>query len=356
MTAKRVSAREAIERLSDFHAVLDARSPSEFALDHLPRADNWPVLSDEERRIVGTEYVQISALEARKRGAAMVARNIADHLDRWVHDKPKGWRPLVYCWRGGQRSGTLAWFLDQIGFPTAVIDGGYKAFRHLVMEDLVSAPPRFRWRVLCGRTGSGKTRLLHALARQGAQVLDLEGLARHRGSVLGLLPDQPQPSQKHFDSLVWQALRGFDPQRPVYVEGESRKIGLLRVPERLIDRMQADGEVLRVETPDDARLGLLLEDYGFFGEQVEVFCRQIGALTELRGRQQVQAWQAAGREGRWGEVFMDLAHRHYDPIYLKSMAQTFAGFARAREVTLSDLSEATLDATAARLVADDGRP
>ena len=205
---------------------------AEFAEDHLPGAVNWPVLDDEQRRIVGTLYKQVSPLQARKVGAAMVARNIADHLERWVADQPREWQPLVYCWRGGQRSGTLAWFLSQIGFRTGQLQGGYKAFRARVRDELQTLPQRHRFQVLCGRTGSGKTRLLHALAEQGAQMLDLEGLAGHRGSVLGALPGRAQPSQKRFDTLCWQALRGFDATRPVFVEGESRKIGRCACPKR----------------------------------------------------------------------------------------------------------------------------
>ena len=164
------------------------RSPAEFAEDHLPGAVNWPVLDDEQRRIVGTLYKQVSPLQARKVGAAMVARNIADHLERWMADKPREWRPLVYCWRGGQRSGSLAWFLGQIGFRTAQLQGGYKAFRARGAHRPADAAAALSLPVLCGRTGSGKTRLLHALAAQGAQMLDLEGLAGHRGSVLGAVP------------------------------------------------------------------------------------------------------------------------------------------------------------------------
>jgi tRNA 2-selenouridine synthase len=242
MSLASVDAAEAAADAGRFDAVIDVRSPAEFAEDHLPGALNWPVLDDEQRRIVGTLYKQVSTLQARKVGAAMVARNIASHLEHWVLDKPRTWQPLVYCWRGGQRSGTLAWFLGQIGFCTGRLTGGYKAWRAVVRTQLQTLPQRFEYRVQCGRTGSGKTRLLHALAQSGAQTLDLEGLARHRGSILGSVPGQPQPSQKRFDTLLWQALHGFDAQRPVFVEGESRKIGALRVPEALIQQLREQGK------------------------------------------------------------------------------------------------------------------
>ena len=252
---------EALAPQGGFDTVIDVRSPAEFADDHLPGAVNWPVLSDEERHVVGTLYVQTSPLAARKLGAALVSRNIASTLESHVQDKPREWRPLVYCWRGGQRSGSLALVLAQIGFRTSQLQGGYKAFRARVRDDLALQPGQFAYRVLCGRTGSGKTRLLRALREAGAQVLDLEGLACHRGSILGAMPGQPQPSQKRFDTLVWQALAGFDPARPVFVESESAKIGSLRVPETLLDEMHAKGQCVRIDTADSARIALLLDDY-----------------------------------------------------------------------------------------------
>jgi tRNA 2-selenouridine synthase len=345
-----LSAAEAAAGGGRFDAVIDVRSPAEFAEDHLPGAVNWPVLDDEQRRIVGTLYKQVSPLQARKVGAAMVARNIADHLDRWLVDVPREWLPLVYCWRGGQRSASLGWFLGQIGFRTAQLQGGYKAFRALVRVELQALPQRFRYQVLCGRTGTGKTRLLHALAEQGAQTLDLEGLAGHRGSVLGAVPGCAQPSQKRFDTLCWQALRGFDPERPVFVEGESRKIGALRVPESLIERLREHGHCVRVELDEAARLQLLLQDYGHFAADVEGFCRQLDGLVELRGRGTVAAWQQMARRGHWAEVFAALMQRHYDPLYERSFRSSYRQLPQATVVAMPDADAGTLQAAARRLV------
>jgi len=336
MPLRSITAAEAAPDLAGFDAIIDARSPAEFAEDHLPGAINWPVLDDEQRRVVGTLYVQTNALAARKVGAAMVARNVADHLDRWIADKPRDWQPLVYCWRGGQRSGSLAWFLDQIGFRTTKLAGGYKGFRAVVRQDLADWPARFDFRVLAGRTGSGKTRLLQALAAEGAQVLDLEALAEHRGSILGGLPGQPQPTQKHFDSRLWRALRALDAGRPVFVESESKKIGRLQVPDALIARMHAQGQVLRVEMPDAARVQLLLEDYGFFAQDTERFCQLLDGLVELRGKEAVGRWQALARGGQWAEVFGQLMHAHYDPLYTRSMDRHYQGLAQAAAVPLAD--------------------
>ncbi len=345
-----MSAAEVAADPGRFDALIDVRSPAEFAEDHLPGAVNWPVLDDEQRRTVGTMYKQVSPLQARKVGAAMVARNIADHVERWLADTPREWRPLVYCWRGGQRSGSLAWFLGQIGFRSAQLQGGYKAFRAVVRAELQTLPQHYRYQVLCGRTGSGKTRLLHALAAQGAQTLDLEGLAGHRGSVLGALPGCAQPSQKHFDSLVWQALKSFDPARPVFVEGESRKIGTLRVPETLIEQLREHGHCLHVEMDQAARLQLLLQEYGHFAADPEGFCKLLDGLVALRGRDTVVAWQALARSGRWAEVFAALMQAHYDPLYERSFGSSYRQMPQAKAVRLTDAEPGTLQEAARRLM------
>jgi tRNA 2-selenouridine synthase len=347
-----VDVHEAVGRLGEYDSVIDARSPGEFAEDFLPGAENWPVLDDGERRLVGTLYKQVSALHARKVGAALVARNVAQHIERHVADKPREWRPLVYCWRGGQRSGSQAWFLSQIGFRTLQLAGGYKAFRNLVREDLEQLPARFEFHVLAGRTGSGKTRLLQALRDAGAQVLDLEAIACHRGSVLGGLPDTPQPSQKAFDTQLWHALRALDAARPVFVESESKKVGALQLPDALVARMREHSRVLRVEMPDDARVQLLLEEYGFFAQDPERFCALLDPLTELQGKERVQRWQAMARAGDWAALFALLMREHYDPLYERSMKRNFLGLERAQVVPLRDGGRAALrDAAGATLQA-----
>jgi tRNA 2-selenouridine synthase len=351
MSLASITAGEAAARLDAFDTVIDARSPAEHAEDHLPGAVNWPVLDDDERRVVGTEYKQVSAFDARKHGAALVARRVAEIVERRVQDKPREWQPLVYCWRGGQRSGTLAWFLGQIGFRVQVLQGGYKAFRVQVREQLETLPARFDFSVVAGRTGSGKTRLLQALRDEGAQVLDLEALARHRGSVLGGLPNEGQPTQKAFETAVWHALQGFDAARPVFVESESRKIGALAVPDALLQRMRADSRVLMVEMPDAARVQLLLEEYGFFAQQLERFCGHLDTLVDLRGKDAVARWKAQARSGQWAEVFGELMREHYDPLYRRSMQRNFAGLGQAQVLALADGAPGTMREAARRLSA-----
>ena len=322
MSLVRISAAQALTTLRDFSDVIDARSEGEFAEDHLPGAINWPSLHDDERKIVGTQYKQINAFEAKKLGAALVAKNIAAHIQRDVISKPREWQPLLYCWRGGKRSGSLALILDQIGFKVTLVDGGYKAFRAALVGDIPQLAARYSYRVVCGTTGSGKTRLLQALKAQGAQVLDLEALANHRSSVLGVIPGKPQPTQKAYDSLIWAALQGFDPDRPVYIESESKKVGNVTIPEGLITAMRSS-PCLQIELSEDDRVALLLEDYHFFVQDIEFFCERLGALTRARGKDVVAHWQARARSGDVASVVRELLVKHYDPVYLQSMKRNF---------------------------------
>jgi tRNA 2-selenouridine synthase len=336
-----LAAAEVLHRLAEFDTIIDARSEGEFAEDHLPGAVNWPTLNNEERILVGTIYKQVNAFEAKKRGAAMAARNISNHIERHCLDKPKDWKPLIYCWRGGKRSGSLSLVLDQIGFRVTLVEGGYKAFRAALVADIPRLAAQFDWRVICGTTGSGKTRLLQTLAYEGAQVLDLEDLANHRSSVLGGIPGVAQPTQKRFDMLVWDALRQFDAGRPVYVESESKKVGNVAVPVSLIEAMRKS-PCLNLMLPDAHRVALLLEDYDFFVKDAEHFCDRLGALTEIRGKEQVSAWQAQVRSGEIAPVVQELLTLHYDPVYLQSMRRNFAQFEGAKAISPKGYSAAAM--------------
>jgi tRNA 2-selenouridine synthase len=330
-----ISAQDALSRMAiplgapgGFSTIIDARSEGEYALDHLPHAVNWPSLNNEERIFVGTMYKQVGAFEAQKHGAAMVAANIARHIQREVLELPKHWQPLIYCWRGGKRSGSLSLVLGQIGFKVNLIEGGYKAFRAAMVQDIPKRVAPLQFKVISGPTGSGKTRLLHALATEGAQVLDLEDLASHRSSVLGHIPGQPQPSQKRFDTLVWQALRSFDPARPVFVESESRKVGNLSIPESLMLAMR-DSPCFELQLSLDERVALLMEDYTFFVNDHALFCHRLDALVAIRGKAVVQAWKSQVLSGHIDNVVRELLVLHYDPTYAASMVRNFTQGAKA---------------------------
>lgn len=358
MSLTTIAAEEAAQRLlwpadhaQGFSVVIDARSEGEYELDCLPGAQNWPSLNNEERVLVGTLYKQQGAFEAQKIGAALVAANVSRHIQAHVLGLGKSWKPLVYCWRGGKRSGSLAHVLSQIGFQVTLMEGGYKAFRKALLTSLPQRVAPIAWRVICGPTGSGKTRLLHALRDAGAQVLDLEGLAHHRSSVLGLIPGQSQPSQKKFDTLIWDALGRFDPQRPVFVESESRKVGNVSIPEALMKAMRAS-PCIRVETATELRVELLMQDYPFFVQDSDFFCARLQTLVDLRGREVVQAWCEAAQSGRTREVVRQLLEQHYDPGYAQSTHRNYSRFADAQVLQLDDIGALGLRKLAQDLLSD----
>jgi tRNA 2-selenouridine synthase len=349
-----LSFEDALQQLDSFDAIIDARSPSEYALDHLPGAINAPVLDDEQRIRVGTMYKQVNSFEAKKVGAALVAKNIAMHIEQLWLDKPREWRPLVYCWRGGNRSGSMAHIMAKIGWPVVQLDGGYKAFRNHVNAAL-EQPPALHFKVICGTTGSGKSRLLEVLHANGAQVLDLEQLAAHRGSVLGNLPSQPQPSQKAFESHIWQRLRGFDPARPVFVESESKKVGNLRVPAALMDAMRAS-DCISLTLSRANRVHLLMEDYQHFVANPEALNEQLDHLTALHGRERIERWQAMSVAGEMAQVVEELLIHHYDPAYVRSIDRNFVKFGQALALELEDIGAEAFRAAALNLIARTGLP
>ena len=331
-----------VAQLSEYTEIIDARTPSEYAEDHIPGAINLPVLDDEERARVGTLHKQVSAFEAKKAGAALVSRHIADHLERYFAAKPVGYKPLIYCWRGGNRSGAMAHVLQKIGFKAGQLDGGYKNYRRTVVAELDTLPARLGFRVICCPTGCGKSRLLQALQAKGAQVLDLEALAAHRGSLLGDLPNQPQPGQKWLESSIWWQLKQFDPARPVFVESESRKIGRLRVPDALLAAIRS-GRSIWLEVAMEHRIKLLLEEYAHFLSSPETLLEQISLLSPLRGHETVERWSELIRQRRWAEFVQDMLENHYDPAYRKSLGKNYGERADNFEFTLSGTSSGDFD-------------
>lgn len=331
--------------LAGADTLIDVRSPAEFAEDRIPGAINCPVLDDDERALIGTLYKQVSPFEAKKRGAALVAKNIARHLEAQFLDRPRNWRPIVYCWRGGQRSGAMVTIFRSIGWDARQLDGGYKAWRREVVAELETLPRSFRYRVICGPTGSAKSRILQALGDLGEQIVDLEALARHKGSVLGVLPGSPQPSQKLFESTLADCLRALDPARPVYVEAESRKIGRLQVPDAMIECMRA-GDCVGIAAPLAARVDFLLRDYDYFLADPPWLNARLEALKALRGGETVAHWQTLASGGNWRELVGELLTLHYDPLYQASQQRNYAGFHEPRRFAADELSEAGIAALA----------
>ncbi|WP_094783433.1 tRNA 2-selenouridine(34) synthase MnmH [Paraburkholderia ribeironis] len=320
-----------LEKAGDFDEIIDVRTPLEFAEDHIPGALNAPVLSNEERVLVGTTYRQVSPFEAARIGAALVARNIAHHLETTFADRPRSWRPLIYCWRGGKRSGSMTTVFSMVGWPARQLDGGYKSYRRATVAALDTLPKTFTYIALVGPTGSGKTRLLSALHQAGAQTLDLEALASHRGSLLGAWAGVPQPSQKHFDTLLATALRELDPRRPVFVEAESRRIGSVALPLALLETFHR-GACVEVRSSCEDRAAFLLHDYAHLFDDPDSLKGQLQRMIGLHSRERVAGWQQLVDENRRAELAHELIERHYDPAYARSSHQHFVQLPNALQL------------------------
>ena len=330
-----------------FDAIIDVRSPSEFALDHIPGAINLPVLDDAQRAAVGTEFVRGSKFLARRTGAAMVARNIAAHLDGPLNERGGGFKPLVYCWRGGQRSGAMITVMDQVGWPVAGLDGGYQTWRRQVVAGLYDTPVPHRLVLLDGPTGSGKTALLAALAARGGQTLDLEGLAAHRGSLFGAMP-AGQPSQKAFETRLHDALSRLDPARPTVVEAESSRVGARTVPAALWAAM-GTAPVVEIDVPMAARVHHIVTTYTEISADAEALDQALTRLPRHHAKTAVTEWRAMAARGEIAALAGQLIEVHYDPAYRRT------GIERGRPVlerlVLPDLSPGALDVAAGSILA-----
>ncbi|NBT79971.1 MAG: tRNA 2-selenouridine(34) synthase MnmH, partial [Betaproteobacteria bacterium] len=326
---------DAIAQFEQFDDLLDTRSPSEFELDHVPGAISTPVLDDAQRVTIGTIHSQRGAFDANRLGAAWVARNVGRHIEETFQDRPRSWAPLVYCWRGGQRSNAMATVLARIGWSVRVLEGGYRAYRRQILMDLGCRPEQCRWIVLAGRTGSAKSRIL-------------EGLARHRGSVLGGLPDALQPTQKWFESMVWNKIRGFDPSRPVFVESESKKVGQLHIPDALIQAMRKS-PCIHVEVPANIRAQFLIGEYAHWTINRDGLLRQIEHIAPLHPKQRIIDWKQLIITGDWPAFVESLLIEHYDPSYDRAMDRNFEALSSAMVVNSEALDHLAIECMAQQI-------
>ena len=306
---------------SAYTHIIDARSPSEFAEDHIPGAINLPVLDDEERAKVGTMYKQMSAFKARKLGAALIARNVASMLEGPLADFDGSFHPLIYCWRGGLRSQSVATIFNKVGWRVGLLDGGYKRYRKHVMTTLDAVAPKVDCRILTGFTGMAKTRILHRMRERGFQVIDLEGLANHKGSLLGDALGEAQPTQKWFESQLVHELSALDLGQPLWLESESNAIGQLHIPAGLWKQM-GKAKVVEIKSSVPSRVSYLLEDYDYFCENGAFLKERLGFLKRLRGGTTVSRWFDCIDSGRWEELVESLLVDHYDLSYAKSMEKS----------------------------------
>ena len=336
--------------MAEFDAIIDVRSPAEFALDHIPGAINLPVLNNEERIEIGTLYKQVSPFAAKKLGAAYVSRNIANHLESSLINFPREWRPLIYCWRGGERSGAFTHILNRVGWKAMQLQSGYQGFRRVVIDGLDQAAKDFSFQVIAGMTGSGKTRILQEIGALGQQILDLEGLAIHRGSVLGNEPNIEQPSQKGFETNLWNALNQLDPNKIVFVESESKKVGGLHIPDPLMERIR-EGQCIELRSGTATRVSWLLREYRHFLANPESFKQKLGLLTSRYGKVQISKWHDAIDAGDFESLVEELLVMHYDPSYQSSIVRNFPSYREDHFVELENDSDEAFAKTARDLIA-----
>jgi len=335
-----------------YSEIIDVRSKSEFAEDRIPGAINLPVLNDAERADVGTIYKQINPFTARKKGAALVAKNISEHLTTHFANKDKDYHPLVYCWRGGQRSNSMATVLTQIGWRVTVLEGGYKTYRAYVRQQLEDLPAKFVYKVLCGLTGSGKTHILRQLQQRGAQVLDLEALANHRGSLLGEEWEEkptPQPSQKYFESQLLQQLQKFDVNKIVWLELESNKIGRVYLPLSLWQKMK-QASCVEIQLPIAARVDFLLQEYPYLVNNPVFLKAKLELIKSRLGKQKLNQWYQFIDSGQWQEFVKDLLICHYDPTYSHSIERDFSNV--EKQLDLANLSDDSIKSILDKLLLD----
>jgi tRNA 2-selenouridine synthase len=338
-----------LSELDSFDLVIDVRSPAEFALDHIPDAVNFPVLSNDERTQIGTLYKQVSPFAAKKLGAALVSKNIAEHIEKHLLELPREWRPLIYCWRGGERSGAFTHILNRIGWKAMQLESGYQGFRRTVIDGLEQAASTSTFQVICGMTGSGKTRVLQEVGQLGLQILDLEGLAVHRGSVLGNEPNIDQPSQKGFETALWNALRKLDPSQPVVVESESKKVGGLHIPDALMEKIR-NGACIELRSSTQTRVSWLIREYHHFLTGTDNFKDKLALLTTHYGKVQIAKWNEAIDAGNFPELVEELLVKHYDPSYQSSIVRNFPQYKIEDYVQLENDSDQAF-AQAAKAIA-----
>lgn len=320
---------------SSFDEVIDVRSPAEYEEDHIPGSINLPVLNNEQRAMVGLEHKQKGPFSARRLGAQIISRNIATILGEHLSAKDKAFKPLIYCWRGGKRSGSLAEICRQIGWPTTVLKGGYKSYRKLVANNLYKETFPFNIILLGGNTGTGKTEILEALPNFGVQVLNLEKLAEHRGSIFGKTA-LDQPTQKCFESRIIEALTTFDPSHTIIIEAESCNIGKVAIPPSLWQKMKKAGRI-NLQAPLETRVNYCLQSYRSMIPNGQDLLDLIDKLAPFHAKKLVMEWKNLATGGDFEKLVTQLLFHHYDPRYGQKEC--------LESISMEDMSQASMDRT-----------
>jgi tRNA 2-selenouridine synthase len=294
--------------------IIDVRTPAEFENGHIPDAVNLPLFSNEERAVVGTIYKQHSKDDAVEKGLEFVGPKMAGFVKQ--AKILAGRKPLfIHCWRGGMRSASMAWLMETAGLKCYLLEGGYKAYRAAFGQLL--ADNQWNFTVLSGSTGCGKTSILKQLAGMGEQVLDLEGLAHHKGSAFGALGQTPQPTNEQFENDIHQAFIGFDPSRRIWVEGESRTIGTNFIPQLLFPIIESS-TVVEITLPLEQRLNRLVAEYALF-EPIKLIESFLKIKKRLGGLRTEQAISFLLNDNYRDAA--EIALQYYDKSYSHTLSQ-----------------------------------
>ena len=297
-----------------FDTIIDVRSPLEYQEDHIIGSINCPVLYDQERIIVGTIYKKESTFRAKIIGSSLTARNIAKHIEEKFINQKGSWQPLIYCWRGGQRSKAFSLILSEVGWRTFQLEGGYKKYRNEVISFLNKVGSKLKIILISGKTGSAKTKILQNIKLQGGQILDLENLANHKGSLLGKIPDLKQPSQKLFESKLYHQIKQLDLRRNVYIEAESSKIGNIHIPKTLWAKMIVSPRI-EIKADIELRSSFLLNDYKYMCENPELIKPIIYGLKNRLSKKLINDWMELITKKLWLDLTKSFLENHYDPSY-----------------------------------------
>ena len=297
-----------------FDTIIDVRSPLEFAEDHIVGAINCPVLSDLERQKVGTIYKKESSFKAKIIGSSLAAKNIAFHIQNNFIEKKGSWQPLIYCWRGGQRSKAFSIVLSEVGWRTNQLKGGYKEYRNQVINFLENIGPKLKITLISGKTGSAKTKILKSIENEGGQILDLEGLANHKGSLLGKIPDLIQPSQKFFESLIFNKIQNLNLKDKIYIEAESSKIGNIHIPKSIWKKMIKSPRI-EISANIELRAKFLVSDYDYMCNDPTLINPIIKGLKNRLSKELFDEWTNLIDRKKWFDLTKSFLENHYDPSY-----------------------------------------
>ena len=299
---------------TNFSDIIDVRSPAEFKEDHISGSINLPVLNNKQRVDIGKIYKKESPFKAKKIGASLVSNNISKHLKKVLINKPGNWKPLIYCWRGGQRSKAFATVLSEIGWQVTILKGGYKTYRSSINNEINKLTKTSRFIVLKGPTGCAKTKILELLKKQGLSVLNLERLASHKGSLLGDIPNKKQPSQKMFESKIFSSLNNLKNKNKIFIESESSKIGNLFLPQIVLNKIKTS-QAIEINANLDERIKFLLNDYSKYIREENSFLELFKHAKNKVSSKTINNWLKLYKNKNWYKLAHYLIVDYYDPLY-----------------------------------------